>query len=511
MNKWLRVLIVVVIIAAAAVGGTSYLRSRQTALAAAAEETAPTTMVIRGAIQESVSANGSVTSADSATLAFAASGRIEAVLIEEGDRVAAAQELARVQATNLAQQLARAEAQLATAEARLKQAQKPATQAEIDQAKARLDQAKRSPTEAEIASAQAAVDSAQASLDKLLAGATEYDVQKAKLSIDSAKNSLWGAQAQRDAAKGNRMGSDASKDSAEAQVLVAEVAVQQAQVALEQLQAPAREQDIAMSRAQVAQAKAQLAQTLDRPRAEDVALAEAQLAQLYERPNAVDVAVSEAQVLEARLALAQAQESMADAAIEAPFAGTVMSVAINEGDWAQPGAPAIELADTDHLVLDVLLDEVDVAKVAEGQRVVLTFEALPDAEAYGAVTQIAPGATQTSSGVAYKVEIRFDRGELAVKPGMTTNVEIVTNSVQDALLVLSRAVTADREAGRYYVTKKTLLGEEKVEIQIGLRDDTHTQVLSGVSEGDTLLLNTVDLGEARQPMMPMGPGGGPGR
>lgn len=507
MKTWMRNSLILVAVIAIIGCSVLFVSSLQGRVAAEEEISEPIARVVQGAIEETVSANGSVTSAESANLVFSASGRIESVTVAEGDVVRAGQRLASVEATSLKQQLARAEAQLATVQARLEQAKKPATRAELDQAEAQLAQAKRPATKAEIASAQASVDSAQASLDKLLAGATEYEIAKAELAVDSAKNSLWSSQAQRDATKGSRAASGASVDSAEAQVLIAEVAVQQAQVSLKQVMAAARDEDIAMSRAQVAQAEAQLAQLLERPKAEEIALAEAQLAQLVARPSAEAVAVAQAQLDEAQLAYDQALESMADALVQAPFSGTIMSVNVNEGDWAQPGSPAISIADTENLVLDVLLDEVDVAKVAEGQRAVLAFEALPDAEAHGTVKRIAPGATQTSSGVAYRVEIRFARGDLAVKPGMTTNVEIITESVEDALLVPSRAVTADRENDRYTVTKKTTTGTRVVEVEIGLRDDSHTQIVSGLSEGDILVLNTIDLGENESGGgLPFGPG-----
>jgi HlyD family secretion protein len=94
--------------------------------------------------------------------------------------------------------------------------------------------------------------------------------------------------------------------------------------------------------------------------------------------------------------------------------------------------------------------------------------------------------------VAYAVEIGFDRGELPILLGMTADVEIVTDSSDNALLVPNRAIEADREEGRYYVTLQKALGTtERLEVRIGIRDETNTQILEGVEEGDELVLPEV--------------------
>ena len=108
------------------------------------------------------------------------------------------------------------------------------------------------------------------------------------------------------------------------------------------------------------------------------------------------------------------------------------------------------------------------------------------------VVFVAPSSTNVSGAVAYAVEIRFDPGEYPVRLGMTADVDIVVDSAGDALLVPNRAIEADREAGRYYVTRqKSLGGTERLEVRIGMRDQANTQILEGVEEGDKLVLPTI--------------------
>jgi RND family efflux transporter MFP subunit len=208
-------------------------------------------------------------------------------------------------------------------------------------------------------------------------------------------------------------------------------------------------------------------------------------------PNPEDLAVLEAQANEAAIALARTTAQLEDAVITAPFAGTILAVQVREGEWANPGAPAIVLA-ADSRVLEVNVDEVDVAGLAEGQPAHLRFSALKDAEVEGTVSFVAPSSTNVGGAVAYAVEIRFDPGEYPVRLGMTADVDIVIDSADDALLVPNRAIEADREAGRYYVTRqKALGGTERLEVRIGMRDQANTQILEGVEEGDELVQPTI--------------------
>jgi HlyD family secretion protein len=464
----LKAIAVAVLTVAVVVAGVSAVRG--TATSASAEERASslTTQVVRGSIEETVGATGTVAGTQRATLSFLSSGPVAEVAVEEGQAVQEGQILARLDTGTVEQHIERAEASLETAQARL-------AQAEVG------------PSEAEIAAAEAALKTAEDNLERLVAGPTQSDLKAAKLNVDAARNQLWSAQAQRDATKGSPMSSQAQIDSAEAQVLSAEVAVEQALLNQRRLSDPPTEAELAAAQSQVAQARSQLEQVLDRPRDEDVA-------------------VAQAQVEEAALALAQAQESLEDLQIVAPFEGTVVSVTVVEGELASLGAPAIVIADTQHLVVEALVDEHDVAQIHVGGETRLSFEALPKEEVIGTVSWIASAATQAGGGVAYAVDVAFDPGDLPVRIGMTSDVEIVAAAVEDALLVPNRAVTADREAGRYFVTQLDASGrEEVVEVSVGLISETYTEVTSGLREGDVVALAQITGGnDAAQSELPFG-------
>jgi HlyD family secretion protein len=490
----------------------------------AADATPATAVVSRGSIEEVVSATGNVASDRQVSLAFASSGEIAEVFVIAGQQVEAGQVLARLGTTSLEWQVARAQASLETAQARLTQAQKAATAEELASARAAVDSAsagyervEQGASAEELASARAALDSAIANYERVKAGPTDEELATARAQLESARAAVRQAQAAYDQVKGQP--NIAMRPEA-LNLENATISLQQAQANYDGLVSHPTLAELASAWAQVAQAEASLASLLDRPSSSDLASAQAQVAQakatlalLQSRPNAEDVAVQQAAVQEAAVALAQSQSQLDDAAITAPFAATVLEINARAGEWASPGAPAIVLAEIRPLILEVNVDEADVAQLAEGQAAYLTFDALrglDGAGVTGAVTRIAPSAINVGGAVAYAVEIGFDPGTLPVRLGMTADVDVVVARAEDVLLLPNRAVEADREAGRYYVNRLGSDGTaERLEVRIGLRDEISTEIVEGLTEGDQLVLPTVPQGSSESSsFMPFGGGAG---
>lgn len=492
-----------VLLVAAVLIGAGALVLRRQAGTAEAEATLATAVVSRGSIEEMVSATGNVQAERQAVLAFETSGRIAEVLVGVGETVEAGEVLARLDPGSLEWQIARAQASLDTAQARLKQAQTPASEEELASAQAALDSAlanyeriKDGASQEELASARSALTSAQANYDKVRAGPTVEELAAAQAALDSAKASVQQAQANYDRIK-NRP---------DAQMLPEALNLQNATISLQQAQANydaaanrPTESELAAARSQVAQAEATLAQLEERPTESDLASASAQVAQaqatltqLMERPKAEDIAVFQAQIDEAEIGLAQAQAQLEDTLLVSPFAGTILTSQIQEGEWATPGAPAITLAATEPLILDVNVDEVDVAQLAEGQAAYLSFDALRASQAepvVGTITRIAPSASNVGGAVAYSVEISFSPGPLPIRLGMTADIDMVVGRADEALLVPNRAITADRQANQYFVTRQLPDGTlQRLEVRIGLRDENQTEIVEGLNEGDVVVL-----------------------
>jgi HlyD family secretion protein len=488
-----------------------------------AEAETPTAVVALGRIEEMVSATGNVSTERQSTLAFEASGPIAQVLVKEGQQVEAGQQLARLDTGSLDWQVARAEAALETAEARLLQAQQPPSEDEIASAQAALDSAisnyervSAGATDEELAAARAALDSARANYKNVKEGPSKEELVAAQSTVDSARSTVQQAQAAYDRVKSR----------ADIEMLPESLNLQNATIELERALANFNAlanhplpSELAAAEAQISQAEAQLAQLLELPIDSELSAAEAQIAQaesqldqLREKPRAEDLAVFQAQVEEASIALAQVEAQLDGAVITAPFAGTVLDTLVEEGEWITSGAPSIVMAATESLILEVNVDEVDVAKLADGQAANIFFDALKDEQTEtvaGRIARIAPASSNVNGAVAYGVELSFRSGELPVRLGMTADVDIVVAQAEEALLVPNRAITADRTSGRYFVDLVYLDGTtERQEVRVGIRGEGQSQILEGLDEGAQVALPVVPEQNADESRGPFG-GGGP--
>jgi len=373
------VIIAVIVLAIVAVGGwwayTSFVVPSQTA--------APTP-IAQNDDGNIVSASARVTPARWAALSFPAGGRVVSVLVQEGDRVTAGQELVRLDDAALRYAVETARANLAAAEAnlaRLKAGARPediaAAQASVDTAKANLARLQRGATKEEIAIAQAQVDLAQA------------EVNRVQNNYDRIKG--WGGPAEAEAAHALNIAN-------------ANLAVAQAELA--RVKAPATPEAIAAAQAQVSAAQA----ALDRLKA---------------GATPEEIAAAQAQVSAAKAALGQAETARNDTVLKAPFAGTVGRVSVRVGEMAAPAAPVIVIGDLSTLRIETTdLDEVSVGQVQVGQECQVTVDALPGKVLRGRVARIAAMSTAEAGGTNYTVIVELLDKDPTLRWGMTAAVDI---------------------------------------------------------------------------------------
>jgi HlyD family secretion protein len=447
--------VVIGIVALVVVVSLGFLALRQLRQAQAAlTGDLQTVEVRRGTLMATASTAGSVQAAASVALGLRVSGEVQQVLVKEGDRVTAGQKLACLNPADAELQVAQAKANLAIAQARLDQAKKPAA-------------------EEDVAAARAALASAQESLEKLRAGSTARDIEIARLRWEQAKDQLWGAQAQRDATCGNPMAQAGACDGAKASVASAEMAVEIARLQYEQIQEGPGAAELRAAEAQVAQAQASLSR-------------------LTAGPATEDLRVAEAQVQQAEVAVREAEQQLARMCLVAPFDGTVTALDLQAGQIVGPTAPVGTLADLRDGTLEVVADmsEVDVARVKVGQEADITLDALRDRDLTGQVASVAAAGTSVQGVVNYKVVIRLDEADPAIKPGMSASVSIVTEEREDVLLVPIRAI---RSTGGQRVVHLLRDGQiATVPVQVGLTGDEGIEILGDtLKEGDVLVLNLV--------------------
>ena len=149
------------------------------------------------------------------------------------------------------------------------------------------------------------------------------------------------------------------------------------------------------------------------------------------------------------------------------------------------------IADLSRLVIKIELNQIDVSKVRVGQRVTASFDGLPGDRFAAHVTEIAPASTKTKDLDVFPIKAELDRPDPRIKPGMTADVRIHIEEKAEAITVPIESVR--REGGKAFV-KKVVASEkakhtERVEVVIGTQNDRFAEVVSGLGEGDDVLLD----------------------
>lgn len=182
--------------------------------------------------------------------------------------------------------------------------------------------------------------------------------------------------------------------------------------------------------------------------------------------------------------------------VRATRAGMVILVSNWRGDKKKVGdncwimEKVAEIPDLSSLMANGEVDEAETGRLARAQRVSLRLDAHPDDEISGRVTAIGTTVQRRSPREPDKVlriQIALDRIDSGkMRPGMRFRGEVVVDAAEGVLLVPLDAITENE--GRTEVQRKTLTGAERVDVRLGRRNRTHAEVISGVEEGDRVLV-----------------------
>lgn len=220
-------------------------------------------------------------------------------------------------------------------------------------------------------------------------------------------------------------------------------------------------------------------------------------------PDALDIQSQELSLKQKENALADAREKLADYFIRAPFDGVLTGVTLSKGNPAS-ASTIIATIITKQRIATISLNEVDVAKVKLTQKTTLTFDAVPDLSVTGQVAEIGAIGTVSQGVVSYSVKITFDTQDERVKPGMSVSASIITDIKQDILSVPNGAIKS--QGNSYYVempNEKITLDSQNNQgiilplplkqktVEIGIANDTNTEIISGLNEGDQIVTRTI--------------------
>jgi HlyD family secretion protein len=275
------------------------------------------------------------------------------------------------------------------------------------------------------------------------------------------------------------------------EVAAARAGVESARQNLQRLFGPPSALDVQAARLELERARADLRQLTTGPSSAARASAHQAVVsargRLGQAASPVTIELARQAVAAARIKLAAAIRAEGLLAVRAPAAGTVTAVPVGPGALVDTTTSIATIEALDQLAVTVDLSEFDVAHVKQGQKAVVSVDALGGEPYPGTVTYVAPSGIDTNGVVTFPVQVGLRSAEDA-KPGMSVSVRIVVARAADAVLVPLEAVQRDDE-DQPFVTVVDESGQEvDREVTLGLVNNTNAQIVKGVSVGDEVVL-----------------------
>jgi multidrug efflux pump subunit AcrA (membrane-fusion protein) len=177
--------------------------------------------------------------------------------------------------------------------------------------------------------------------------------------------------------------------------------------------------------------------------------------------------------------------------VKAPFEGVVSRRYVDAGDPAIPGRPVFAVADPNETWVTALVDDIDVAKVTEGQEVEILLPSYLGRSVRGRIVRLGatavPRTALGSGGKVVRARVELLKAEPTLRPGMEVDVKAEAVVARNALLIPADSIIED-ETGRWvFVVRDGRV--RRTEVKIGANNYLEAQVLEGVTGGDPVVVS----------------------
>lgn len=207
------------------------------------------------------------------------------------------------------------------------------------------------------------------------------------------------------------------------------------------------------------------------------------------KAKASEIKAQEAAVIEAKDNRAISRLAYEYSFVTSPLSGVITSRPVKLGEGTAASTLIATVVSFDSLYIEAFIDEADVAKISRGQLVNIAMDAYPGMVYAGEVYRISPvvlgGKQETRT---FEARVRFKNTPPVIKPGMSADIEIQVDSIDNALVIPSQAITEKEGKKFVYIVKDSRL--KLVTINPGKFNWNLTEVKSGISEGDDVVINT---------------------
>jgi len=230
----------------------------------------------------------------------------------------------------------------------------------------------------------------------------------------------------------------------------------------------------------------QAEETLQRAQA-DATLLQRKQKDRYSQP---EVAKVQAQGAEAQAAYDAAEDALGKSSVRAPFDGIVYTLPVKQGAYVQTGDLLLQVGDLSQMLVRSFVDEPDIGRLATGQKIEVTWDALPGRIWSGAVSTIPSTVKLRGARNVGEVTCTVDNRDLRLLPNVNVGVTVITAEHSGVLTLLREAVRNDDTKPYVYQIVDGQLRRRDVEVS--LQNLTQVEIASGLPEHSLVVLSSAD-------------------
>jgi len=191
-------------------------------------------------------------------------------------------------------------------------------------------------------------------------------------------------------------------------------------------------------------------------------------------------------------AVSEAKRKLEDLILLSPIDGVITYLGIGVGQKIETQTTAqVTITDLSKIHIEADIDEIDIGKIKEGHKAKIVLDSYPDEELTGNIYYISQIGDESTGAVTYKVKLDIkDAKGLKIRTLMSATIDIEIEGRKNVLILPNNAIT--EKDNKKFVT--LVIGEEKrdVEIKTGYSDGINTEILSGLKEGDEVLIKIAE-------------------
>jgi len=216
------------------------------------------------------------------------------------------------------------------------------------------------------------------------------------------------------------------------------------------------------------------------------------------RFTSLDQQRAESQVEQAKAAYSATQDQLAKSNVRSTLDGDVYNLPVKVGNFVNPGDLLVQVADLSRVKVVAFVDEPDIGRLAKGQTVNVTWDALPGRSWHGTVTQVPTTVVSRGARTVGEVECEVDNSDRKLLPNVNVSVTIVTSKHENVLTVPREAI--HQANGKRFLLE--VVGDNLVrrDVETSVSNLTDIEINGGISDGARVALGAYNNQPLREGM-----------